>query len=115
MRRTPVGFEQNIHVLHAPGKTYSIDAPLSNGSARQFEAFLARLYCDRDFLEEFMREPDRVIEEARLTERERQAAIAIDRTGLLMAARSFESKRRTRKPRPSTREKISGFLNRLRG
>jgi hypothetical protein len=65
-------------------------------SSSQFEAFLARLYCDRGFLEEFMREPDRAIAEARLTERERQAAIAIDRAGLLMAVRSFESKRNAR-------------------
>jgi len=83
-------------------------------SSPQFEAFLARLYCDRDFLEEFMREPDRVIKEVGLSEREQQAAVAIDRAGLLMAARSFDSKRRARMVHPSVRERLSGFLNRLR-
>jgi hypothetical protein len=84
-------------------------------SSPQFETFLARLYCDREFLEEFMRNPDRVIEDARLSERERQAAIAIDRAGLLMAVRSFESKRDARKAHRSVRERVSGLLNRLRG
>ena len=84
-------------------------------SSPRFEAFLARLYCDQDFLEEFMRQPDRVIAEARLSERERQAATAIDRAGLLMAARSFESKRHARMAHRSFRERLSGFLNRLRG
>jgi hypothetical protein len=84
-------------------------------SSPQFEAFLARLYCDRDFLEAFMREPDHVIKEAGLSERERQAAIVIDRAGLLMAVRSFESKRRAHKAHPSMRERVSGLLNRIRG
>jgi len=83
-------------------------------SSPRFEAFLARLYCDRDFLEEFMREPGRVTQEAGLVEREQQAAVAIDRAGLLMAARSFESKRHARMAHPSVRERVFGFLNRLR-
>jgi hypothetical protein len=84
-------------------------------SSPQFEAFLARLYCDRDFLEEFMRESDRVIKEAGLSERERQAAIAIDRAGLLIAVRSFESKRHARRAHRTLRGRVSGFLSRLRG
>ena len=83
-------------------------------SSPQFEAFLARLYCDRGFLQEFMREPDRSIEEACLNERERQAALAIDRAGLLMAVRSFESKRTARTAHRSLRKRLRGFLNRLR-
>jgi hypothetical protein len=83
-------------------------------SSPQFEAFLARLYCDRDFLKEFMRESDRASREAGLSERERQAAIAIDRAGLLMAVRSFESKRHARTQRPGVRKWMSEFLNCLR-
>jgi hypothetical protein len=83
-------------------------------SSPQFEAFLARLYCDRDFLKEFMRESDRAIREAGLSERERQAAIAIDRAGLLMAVRSYESKRHTRAKGRGVRKWVSEFLNRLR-
>jgi hypothetical protein len=84
-------------------------------SSPEFEAFLARLYCDRNFLEEFMRESDRVIRESPLSERERQAALAIDRVGLLMAARSFESKRHARAAHPRVRGWVYGFLRRLRG
>jgi hypothetical protein len=62
-------------------------------SSRQFETFLARLYCDRGFLEHFMRSPEGVVREAGLDHREQQAALAIDRAGLLMAARSYELKR----------------------
>jgi hypothetical protein len=31
----PGGFEQNIHVLHAPGKTHANDAPLSDCAGRE--------------------------------------------------------------------------------
>jgi hypothetical protein len=62
-------------------------------SSRQFETFLARLYSDREFLEDFMRSPEGVVREAGLDHREQQAALAIDRGGLLMAARSYELKR----------------------
>ena len=63
-------------------------------SAPQFETFLARLYCDRPFLDEFLAAPSSVISRAGLNGREREAALAIDRPGLLMAARSYEIKRR---------------------
>lgn len=59
-------------------------------SSRQFETFLARLYSDREFLEHFMRAPEGAIREAGLDHREQRAALAIDRAGLLMAARSYE-------------------------
>jgi hypothetical protein len=62
-------------------------------SSRQFETFLARLYSDREFLEHFMRSPEGVTRQAGLDHREQQAALAIDRAGLLMAARSYELKR----------------------
>jgi hypothetical protein len=62
-------------------------------SSLQFETFLARLYSDPEFLGYFMRSPERATEAAGLDSREQQAALAIDRAGLLMAARSYELKR----------------------
>ena len=66
-------------------------------SSPRFEAFLARLYAEREFLDEFMRAPERATREMGLDAREQQAALAIDRAGLLMAARSYELKREGRR------------------
>ena len=68
-------------------------------SSPRFEAFLARLYSDSEFLSRFMRAPEKVSREAGLSRREQSAAAAIDRAGLLMAARSYELKRRARRGR----------------
>jgi hypothetical protein len=68
-------------------------------SSRQFETFLARLYTDREYREAFLEAPEQVIQRAGLEEQERQAAFAIDRAGLRMAARSYELKRAGRKSR----------------
>jgi hypothetical protein len=62
-------------------------------SSPQFEAFLARLYCDRVFREHFLRDPGKAMSEARLTPREQHAAASIDRASLLLAAHSYERKR----------------------
>ena len=66
-------------------------------SSQRFEAFLARLYSEREFLDDFMREPERATREMGLDAREQRAALAIDRPGLLMAARSYELKRAGRR------------------
>jgi hypothetical protein len=66
-------------------------------SSQRFEAFLARLYSEREFLDEFMRAPERATREMGLDAREEQAALTIDRAGLLMAARSYELKREQRR------------------
>jgi hypothetical protein len=66
-------------------------------SSPGFEAFLARLYSDGPFLELFLKAPEVAMSEATLDERERAAARAIDRAGLLMAARSYEAKRHGRR------------------
>ena len=68
-------------------------------SSPRFEAFLARLYSDPEFLSRFMRAPEEAAHEAGLDPRERLAAAAIDRAGLLMAARSYELKRGARRGR----------------
>jgi hypothetical protein len=66
-------------------------------SSPRFEAFLARLYSDAELLNRFMRAPGEVTREAGLDLREQRAAAAIDRAGLLMAARSYELKRGARR------------------
>lgn len=68
-------------------------------SSPRFEAFLARLYSEPEFLSSFMHAPEETVLEAGLDPRERQAAVAIDRAGLLMAARSYELKRGARRGR----------------
>ena len=57
---------------------------------------MAHLYSDPEFLSRFMRAPEEVSREAGLDLREQAAAAAIDRAGLLMAARSYELKRGAR-------------------
>ena len=66
-------------------------------SSQRFEAFLARLYSEREFLDEFMRAPESATRAMGLDPREQQAALGIDRAGLLMAARSYELKRQGRR------------------
>ena len=65
-------------------------------SSPRFEAFLARLYSDTEFLNRYLRTPVEVSREAGLDPREQAAAVEIDRAGLLMAARSYELKRGAR-------------------
>jgi hypothetical protein len=66
-------------------------------SSPRFEAFLARLYSEREFLDHFMRAPESATRAMGLDSREQLAALAIDRAGLLMAARSYELKRQGRR------------------
>jgi hypothetical protein len=63
-----------------------------------FEAFLARVYVDGEFRERFLRDPYGEATGAGLSETESRALERIDRTGLVMAARSYSAKRE-RKPR----------------
>jgi len=65
-------------------------------SSARLETFLARLYCERFYLDEFMAAPETVVQQAGLERQEQQAALAIDRPGLLLAARSYDLKRRQR-------------------
>ncbi len=66
-------------------------------SSLRFEAFLARLYSDRAFLERFLSEPDLAMAAANLDSRERRAAAEMDHAGLMMAARSYAFKRQRRR------------------
>jgi hypothetical protein len=83
-------------------------------SSPRFETFLARLYSDREFLAHFMRSPASVTREAGLDVREQQAALAIDRAGLLMAARSYELKRQGRSGGGSWWRRILRFFGLFR-
>ena len=62
-------------------------------SARDLEAFLARLYADEAALARFLADPPAAFAAAALTPDERAALLAIDRPGLVMAARSYRAKR----------------------
>jgi hypothetical protein len=59
----------------------------------RLETFLARLFTDTDFLEAFIQDGAQVADSQGLDATERDAILAIDRPGLLLAARSFASKR----------------------
>jgi hypothetical protein len=60
----------------------------------EFEAFLARLYVDEAFREEFRKGPRQAALRARLSHAECDALERIDWEGLELAARSFAAKRR---------------------
>lgn len=68
-------------------------------SAPHFEHFLARLYTDEEFLETFLGYPERALKTAELTRAEKSALLAIDREGLILAARSLRAKREKGKKR----------------
>jgi hypothetical protein len=71
-------------------------AATAEPTSARLETFLARLYCERPFLNKFMTAPETAIQQAGLNRQEQQAALAIDRPGLLLAARGYELKRRQR-------------------
>lgn len=62
-----------------------------------FEAFLAKLYVDGEARAQFLADPRGAARRAGLNQAECEALLAIDRTGLEMAAISFERKRGKRK------------------
>ena len=65
-------------------------------SARQFEAFLARIYVDPSARAAFMSNPRIEASRAGLSEEECTALEKTDWAGLEMSARSFAHKRRSR-------------------
>ena len=62
-------------------------------NAAALEAFLARLYTDDALRNAFLAEPGPVLQAAGLDEATQAALRAIDRDGLVLAARSYASKR----------------------
>jgi hypothetical protein len=63
-------------------------------SSPRLEAFLARLYADEHARHAFLSNPHSSAAAAGLDADEVAALVAVDRDGLIMAARSFEAKRR---------------------
>ena len=59
----------------------------------RFEGFLARIYVDAEARHRFLADPHGEATRAGLTREESEALAAIDRTGLELAARSYERKR----------------------
>jgi hypothetical protein len=66
-------------------------------SAQGFETVLARLYADPDFLARFLAGPEDALSDQPLTAGERAGLLAVDRAGLVMAARSCDRKRQARR------------------
>ena len=62
-------------------------------SSPALEAFLARLYTEEAVLAAFLADPAPLLARSSLSETERSALLEIDRTGLILAARSFRAKR----------------------
>ncbi len=65
-------------------------------SSPRLEAFLARLYADEAALAQFLANPGAAALAAGLDAAEAAALAAVDRDGLVMAARSFAAKRAVR-------------------
>jgi len=66
-------------------------------SSPGFEAFLARLYAEEATLAAFLDDPEPLLAASGLTEAEIGAIRAVDRIGLVMAARSYRAKRAGRR------------------
>ncbi len=62
-------------------------------STADVETFLARLYCDPDFLARFLRSPHEVLSREPLSAQQRSALAAIDPSELILAADSYRHKR----------------------
>ncbi len=77
-------------------------------SATTFEIILARLYCDPIFRQAFLANPQTAIQNYDLTTSEQRALFQLDRTGLVMAARSFQAKKDSRAKR---RPGLFAFFN----
>jgi hypothetical protein len=65
-------------------------------SSVQLETFLARLYTDETWRNQFLANPEALARAAGLAESDVSALASIDRTGLQMAAASFAHKREAR-------------------
>ena len=63
-----------------------------------FEAFLARIYVDAEARRLFLADPHGEATRAGLRPEEAEALASIDRTGLELAARSYERKREAKAP-----------------
>jgi len=65
-------------------------------SAHEMERTLARLYTDPSFRHTFLRDPNAALSALDLTAGEKVDLAGMDRTGLVMAAASYQHKRERR-------------------
>ena len=65
-------------------------------SAQALEVFLAGLYTDESLRSRFLADAESVIADTDLAPADRAALLAIDRDGLVLAARSYAHKRNRR-------------------
>ena len=77
-----------------------------------FETFLARIYTDADLRRRFLDDPQETARTAGLSPEECASVVALDRTGLKLAAKVF-AKKRARLKRPSLGTLLSRLLRRV--
>jgi hypothetical protein len=85
-------------------------------SAARLEAFLAKIYVDEESRERFLADPRGEATKAGLGELEVEALEKIDRAGLVLGARSIQSKRQRahRRQRAGLLTRINAFVKWLR-
>jgi hypothetical protein len=79
-------------------------------SAQALELALARLYTDAILRGEFLREPESALAQFDLTAAERESLLQMDRAGLVLAARSYGSKRERHVRRSSRWQQVGSKL-----
>lgn len=81
-------------------------------STQRMEEVLARLYADQEERERYLRDPAGYAGDCGLDDEERRALVALDRTGLVMAARSYAAKRagHAARRRPAWGERLRALL-----
>jgi hypothetical protein len=84
-------------------------------SAPAMERLLARLYTDAALRRRFVAEPLEVARQAGLDAAEARAFAAIDREGLVLAARSYAHKRAGRARAGGIGKRLLGAMRRLLG
>lgn len=62
-------------------------------NAQLIEYFLARLYSDPEYCQNFVSNPETVLAEYTFTEEEKKNLLNMDREGLILASGSYERKR----------------------
>jgi uncharacterized protein (UPF0276 family) len=91
MRRGRERLNRTTSCPFNPGKT------ASGGSSARLEALLARIYVDESLRARFLAAPEEFAERYVPNAEDAAALVSIDRTGLAMAARSFERKRQLKR------------------
>lgn len=78
-------------------RTNRVQRECSGGGSAHLEALLARIYVDEPLRANFLAAPEKFADRHSLSIEDTAALVAIDRTGLAMAARSFARKRQLKR------------------